>query len=455
MKTIKYSLCVSAALLLSSCGIYTTYKPTDKVPENLYGNMDADTVVPLSTLEWKELFTDPQLQSLITKALDQNIDLRTSDLRVTEAEAALRASKLAFLPSFAIAPQGTVSSFDKMKAIQTYTLPLSASWEVDIFGRLRNVKKQSSAAFEQSKDYRQAVKTQVISSVANTYYTLLMLDEQLEISIATETSWKETVDVMRKLMNAGQGTEASVAQMEATYYSIQNSVLDLREQLNQVENAMCLLLGETLHHIERGNLSDQTFPENISVGLPVTLLSQRPDVRSAERGIEQAFYVTNQARAAFYPSLNLSGNVGWTNSAGSMVINPGKLIANAIGSLTLPLFSKGRNKANLDIAKAQQEEAALAFEQTLLNAGKEVNDAMTQYQTAKAKSERFRLQVEASGRAYRSTRLLMSHGPTTYLEVLTAQQTHLTTQLQQTANRFAEIQSIINLYHALGGEGIE
>ena len=138
-----------------------------------------------------------------------------------------------------------------------------------------------------------------------------------------------------------------------------------------------------------------------------------------------------------------------------MVINPGKLIANAIGSLTLPLFSKGRNKANLDIAKAQQEEAALAFEQTLLNAGKEVNDAMTQYQTAKAKSERFRLQVEASGRAYRSTRLLMSHGPTTYLEVLTAQQTHLTTQLQQTANRFAEIQSVINLYHALGGEGIE
>lgn len=452
MKTIIYPICVGVAFLMSGCGIYTTYKPVETVPDNLYGNVEQiDTVSPLNTMEWKELFTDPMLQSLIEKALAQNIDLRTSDLRVTEAEAALRASKLAFLPSFALAPQGTVSSFDKAKAVQTYTLPLSASWEIDIFGRLRNARKQSSAALEQSKDYRQAVRAQVISTVANTYYTLLMLDEQLEISTATEATWKETVDVMRKLMNAGQGTEASVAQMEATYYSIKNSVLDLREQINQVENAMSILLGESVHHIERGKLWDQKFPDNISVGLPVTLLSQRPDVRSAERGIEQAFYVTNQARAAFYPSLNLSGNVGWTNSAGSMVINPGKFIANAIGSLTIPLFSKGRNKANLEIAKAQQEEAALAFEQTLLNAGKEVNDAMTQYQTAKEKSELFKSQVDASERAYKSTQLLMRHGPTTYLEVLTAQQTFLSAQLQQTANRFSEIQSVINLYHALGG----
>lgn len=452
MKSIIYPICACVAFLMSGCGIYTTYKPVEKVPDNLYGEIaQVDTVAPLNSLDWKELFTDPQLQTLITTALDLNIDLRTSDLRITEAEAALRASKLAFLPSFMLAPQGGVSSFDRSKASWTYTLPLSASWEVDIFGKLRNAKKQSAAALEQSKDYRQAVKTQLISTVANTYYTLLMLDEQLEISVSTETSWKETVDVMRKLMNAGQGTEASVSQMEATYYSICNSVLDLREQINQVENAMCLLLGETPHHIERGKLVGQQFPEHIGVCVPITLLSQRPDVRSAERGIEQAFYVRNQARAAFYPSLNLSGNVGWTNSAGQMIINPGKLIANAIGSLTVPLFSRGRNKANLDIAKAQQEEAALTFEQTLLNAGKEVNDAMTQYQTAKSKSELFKSQVDAAEKAYRSTQLLMTHGPTTYLEVLTAQQAYLTAQLQQTANKFNEIQGVINIYHALGG----
>lgn len=452
MKSIIYPICVGVAFLMSGCGIYTTYKPIEKVPDNLYGEIaQVDTAAPLNSLDWKELFTDPQLQTLITTALDQNIDLRTSDLRITEAEVALRASKLAFLPSFMLAPQGGVSSFDRSKASWTYTLPLSASWEVDIFGKLRNAKKQSAAALEQSKDYRQAVKTQLISTVANTYYTLLMLDEQLEISVSTETSWKETVDVMRKLMNAGQGTEASVSQMEATYYSICNSVLDLREQINQVENAMCLLLGETPRHVERGKLAGQQFPEHIAAGVPVTLLSQRPDVRSAECGIEQAFYVTNQARAAFYPSLNLSGNVGWTNSAGQMIINPGKLIANAIGSLTVPLFSRGRNKANLDIAKARQEEAALAFEQTLLNAGKEVNDAMTQYQTAKSKSELFKAQVDAAERAYRSTQLLMTHGPTTYLEVLTAQQAYLTAQLQQTANKFSEIQGVINIYHALGG----
>lgn len=452
MKSIIYPICVGVAFLMSGCGIYTTYKPVEKVPDNLYGEVkQIDTVAPLNSLDWKELFTDPQLQTLITTALNQNIDLRTSDLRITEAEAALRASKLAFLPSFMLAPQGDVSSFDRSKASWTYTLPLSASWEVDIFGKLRNAKKQSAAALEQSKDYRQAVRTQLISSVANTYYTLLMLDEQLEISVSTETSWKETVDVMRKLMNAGQGTEASVSQMEATYYSICNSVLDLREQINQAENAMCLLLGETPHHIERGKLAGQQFPEHIGVGVPITFLSQRPDVRSAERGIEQAFYVTNQARAAFYPSLTLSGNVGWTNSAGQMIVNPGKLIANAIGSLTAPLFNRGRNKANLEIAKAQQEEAALAFEQTLLSAGKEVNDAMTQYQTAINKSKLFKSQVDAAERAYHSTQLLMTHGPTTYLEVLTAQQTYLTAQLQQTANKFTEIQGVINIYHALGG----
>lgn len=195
---------MGVALLLSGCGIYTTYKPVEKVPDNLYGeSVQADTVAPLNSLDWRELFTDPQLQTLITTALNQNIDLRTSDLRIKEAEAALRASKLAFLPSFMLAPQGGVSSFDKSKASWTYTLHLSASWEVDIFGKLRNAKKQSAALLEQSKDFRQAVKTQLISSVANTYYTLLMLDEQLEISVSTETSWKETVDVMRKLMNAG------------------------------------------------------------------------------------------------------------------------------------------------------------------------------------------------------------------------------------------------------------
>ncbi len=450
---IKIIISTVAALALSSCGIYTTYKPATEVPDDLYGRevAAADTSGNFSNLDWREIFTDPQLQALIEQGLQSNTDLQSARLRVEEAEATLMSARLAYLPSFALAPQGTVSSFDGGKATQTYSIPVTASWELDIFGRIRNAKRQAKALLEQSHDYRQAVQTQLISGIANTYYTLLMLDEQLTISIQTEKSWKETVESIRALMDAGLANDAAVSQMEATYYSISTSILDLREQINQVENSLSLLLAETPHNIERGKLSGQSLPEHLAVGIPVQMLAGRPDVRSAEHALESAFYVTNQARSAFYPSIMLSGSAGWTNSAGSMIVNPGKFLASAIGSLTQPLFNRGANIAQLKIAKAQQEEARLAFQQSLLNAGSEVNDALMKYQTAKEKSDLYEKQLIALEKASESTSLLMTYGNTTYLEVLTARQSLLSARLTQVANRFAEIQGMISLYQALGG----
>lgn len=449
----KIILSTVAALTLSSCGIYTTYKPATVVPEDLYGEevVATDTAANLGNLGWREVFTDPHLRTLIEQGLQQNTDLRSARLRVEEAEATLMSARLAYLPSFALAPQGTVSSFDGGKATQTYSLPVTASWELDIFGRIRNAKRQAKALLEQSRDYRQAVQTQLISGIANTYYTLLMLDEQLAISIRTEKSWKETVDATRALMDAGLANDAAVSQMEATHYSISTSILDLKEQINQVENSLSLLLAESPRSVERGKLEGQTLPEHLAVGIPVQLLAGRPDVRSAEHALESAFYATNQARSAFYPSIVLSGSAGWTNSAGSMIVNPGKFLATAIGSLTQPLFNRGANIARLKIAKAQQEEAALSFQQALLNAGSEVNDALMKYQTAKDKSDLYEKQIVSLEKAYESTSLLMQYGNTTYLEVLTARQSLLNAQLTQVANRFTEIQGVINLYQALGG----
>ena len=321
----------------SSCGIYTKYKPAETVSDSLYGeSIQVSDTTNFGNTDWKEVFTDPYLQTLIEQALQNNTDYQSAQLNIEQAQASLLASKLAFLPSFALAPQGTVSSFDKQKASQTYQLPLTASWELDIFGRMRNSKKQAQALYAQSIDYKQAVRSQLIASVANTYYTLLMLDEQLALSQQTEEAWKETVASARALMNAGQYNEAGVSQMEATYYSVQTSVLDLKDQINQTQNSMALLLAETPRNYERGKLADQKMPEDLSVGVPVQMLSNRPDVRSAERTLEAAFYVTNQARSAFYPSIVLSGSAGWTNSAGSMIINPAKFIATAIGQLTMP-----------------------------------------------------------------------------------------------------------------------
>ena len=440
-------------LLLSGCGIYTKYEPTTSVPDQLYGGeVVTEDTASLGNMDWRELFTDPHLQSLIEQGLQNNTDYQSAELRVEEAQATLMSAKLAFLPAFALAPQGTVSSFDTHKATQAYSLPVTASWELDVFGRMRNAKKQSKALYAQSQDYRQAVRTQLIAGIANTYYTLLMLDEQLAISRQTEEAWKETVASTRALMNAGMANESAVSQMEATYYQVQGSVLDLQKQISQTENSLALLLAETPRHYERGSLQQQQqFPADFSVGIPVQMLSGRPDVRSAERSLEAAFYGTNQARSAFYSSITLSGSAGWTNSAGSIILNPGKFLASAVGSLTQPLFNRGQVMAQYRIARARQEEAALAFQQSLLNAGSEVNDALTAYQTSQGKKLLLDKQVASLQTALKSTSLLMEHGNTTYLEVLTARQTLLSAQLSQTANHFTEIQSLINLFQALGG----
>lgn len=450
----KLILLAVASLSLSSCGIYTKYHPETEVPDNLYGeefrSLQQDTA-SLGGMDWHELFTDPHLQALIERGLQSNTDYQSAQLRVKEAEATLLSAKLAFLPSFALAPQGTVSSFDNHKASQTYSLPVAASWELDVFGRMRNAKKQAKALYAQSQDYQQAVRTQLIAGIANTYYTLLMLDEQFALSKQTEETWRETVASTRALMNAGLANESAVSQMEAAYYQVQASVLDLEDQIKQVENSLALLLAETPRRYERGELAGQQFSTEFSIGIPVEMLSSRPDVRSAERALESAFYSTNAARSAFYPSITLSGSAGWTNAAGSMIVNPGKFVASAVASLTQPLFARGQLTAQYRIARARQEEASLTFQQALLNAGSEVNDALTAWQTSRSKSELLDKQVASLQTAARSTSLLMEHGTTTYLEVLTARQSLLSAQLSQTANRFSEIQSLINLYKALGG----
>lgn len=448
----KIMILATTAAMLSSCGIYTKYKPAETVPDSLYGaNVEIADTANFGNSDWKEIFTDSYLQTYIDQALQNNTDYQSAQLRIEEAKATLLSSKLAFLPSFALAPQGTISSFDSQKATKSYELPVTASWELDIFGRMRSSKKQAQALYAQSVDYKQAVRSQLIANVANTYYTLLMLDEQLKLSEETAEAWKETVGAARALMDAGQYNEAGVSQMEATYYSVQASVVDLKEQINQTQNTLALLLAETPRNYERGKLADQVMPDDLSIGVPLQMLSNRPDVRSAERSLEAAFYVTNQARSAFYPSIVLSGSAGWTNAAGSIIVNPANFIATAVGQLTMPLFNRGQNIAQLRIAKAQQEEASLSFQQTLLNAGAEVNDALTAYQSSKSKTELYQKQVESLEKTVTSTSLLMEYGTTNYLEVLTARQSLLNAQLTQVSNRFTEIQSVISLYQALGG----
>ena len=302
-----------------------------------------------------------------------------------------------------------------------------------------------------NRDYRQAVQTRLIATIADSYYTLAMLDAQLEINGRTLENWRNTVKTLEALKRVGKSNEAGVLQAKSSVMELETSRLGILKSISETENALSSVLAMPSQTIRRGNLGDVVFTDTISIGVPLQLLSNRPDVRNAEMNLAQAFYATNVARAAFYPSITLSGTLGWTNNGGGIITNPGQWLLNAIGSLTQPLFNRGTNIANLKIAKAQQEEARLLFQQSLLDAGKEVNDALTAWQTAKSQIDISERQVETLNEAVRKTQLLMRHSDTTYLEVLTAQQTLLDAEMTLAQRRFDRIQAVINLYHALGG----
>ena len=454
-KRMKKILIAALSLLTTGCGIYNKYErpDLDTVQTDSLYRADAapDTASSIASLGWEELFTDPCLQSFIRRGLEANTDLQTAALRVTEAQATLMSSKLAYLPSLQLDPQGNLSSFDGSKTQKTYSLGGSASWEIDLFGKLTNAKRGARATLLESEAYRQAMQTQVIATVADSYYALLMLDEQVRVTTQTAESWREYVKSLHALMKAGEADRATLSQAEASRLSAESSLLSLQRQVAEQENALCVFIGEVPHRLERGTLNGQQFPDRMSVGLPIELLSRRPDVRQAEASLMQAFYATNSARSAFYPSITLSGSAGWTNSGGTAITNPGAWLLQAVGSLVQPLFNRGQNIANLKIAKAQQQEAVLAFKQSLLDAGQEVNNALIQWQTAREQILLDQEQVKQLETTVSDTRLLMEHGTVNYLQVITARQSLLSAQLTLASDRYSEIQGVINLYHALGG----
>lgn len=441
-----------AVCLMTGCSIYKPYSRPEVQTEGLYRDLEeTKDTASIATLGWRNLFSDKNLQALIDKGLERNTDLRVAHTRVKAAEAVLMNARLSYLPSVVLTPDGSISGTEGAKAIKTYNLAASASWEIDLFGKVTNAKREALAALEGSRAYRQAVETQLIATIANSYYMLLMLDRQLIISEQTLITWKETEHSIEALKRAGKSNDAAVLQAKANRLALEASVVSIRKSIRETENVLSALLADTSHDIMRGALQKQQFPDTLSAGLPVQLLANRPDVRQAEWNLAQAYYATNAARSAFYPSLTLSGSTGWTNNVGGVVVNPGSWLFSAVGSLMQPLFNKGTNIANLRQAKARQEEALLLFQQSLLDAGKEVNNALTRWQSARIRMDYVNQQIMTLQEAVRKTELLMQHTSTNYLEVLTARQRLLEAELTQAQDKFEEIQGVIDLYHAVGG----
>ncbi len=420
------------------------------VPENRMSteySFDADS--------WRSVFQDVRLRELIEQGLERNTDLNVARLRIDQAEASLKAARLATLPSLAISPSASVSSLSGSQTSKTSSLPLQASWQVDLFGRLRNAKRQQKMLVESSKAYQQAVQVNLVANIARQYYTCALLDTQLSIARQSVDVWDETVRAMKAFMEEGQYTDAAVSQAEASREQVKATVLDLQQQKREALNAIRVFVGDSTNSVSIA--FDTEGQENIflnSVNLdtwqaiPLQRLSCRPDVCQAEMNLAASVYATKEARAAFYPTITLSGTAGWTNPAG-VVVNPEKILLEALASLTQPIFQNGSLKANLAIKKSQQEEARLQFQQSLLNAGVEVNNALTQAQTYSDKSSHLESQVKALERTVRSTLLLQQNGSSNYLEVLTAQENLLSARMSKLQNEYNRVAALIALYQAV------
>ena len=448
----------ASGMLLASCGLYNKYERPEVNAQGLVRDTQSltDTLAVTDTtsfgnLPWRSVFTDPQLQALIQQGLDNNVDLLNAALSVKMIEAQLACAKLAFLPSIGLSPQGTLASFDGSKTSKTYQLPIAASWNVDLFGNLLSVKRNAQMQLLQAKDYQLAVKTNIISGIANMYYTLLMLDRQLEILTEMEGLTKETWDMMALQMKFGRARSTSVQSAEASYYSVQSQITDMKRQIREVENSLSLLLCQPGQAISRGKLYEQSLPSEFSTGIALQMLNNRPDVHAAEMNLASCYHNVQTARSRFYPSINITGSGTFTNSMGNTIINPGKWLLSAVGSLTQPIFANGQLVAGLKVAKAQQQQALNNWQNAIYKAGNEVSNALVSYNSYDERSRLEQKQTELYRQNVEDTRQLYKSSGSTYLEVISAQANLLNAEITKVTDDFYKMQAVVSLYTALGG----
>lgn len=445
---------LTALAVFNSCGVYKKYHSQNEAPDQLFGEVATDSV-SIAQISWREFFTDPRLQALIDTALVRNTDMQSARLTVEKAQASLKAAKLAYLPSLSLAPQATLSgtmgtngSFSK--AAHTYNIPLQLDWNIGVSGSVTVNKRKTKAVLEQAKASRDATQANIISTVAQYYFRLLLLDRELEILVKTDSLWDISLETERALWENGKAYSTAVNQMESSNLNVKMQIVDVRRSIRATENGLCKLLAITPQPIARNSWGQYALPERFGTGVPAALLQNRPDIRVADQSLAEAFYNTAAAKAAFYPSFSLSGLLGWTNNGG-IVADPGALLLQAAASLAQPIFAKGKLTASLKIAKLDQQDKLNRYVQTVIDAGNQVNECLADCQTARDKAVLYKRQVAVLQDASDGTHALMDNGKANYLEVLTAQESLLSAQLSEAENLYSGSISLIGLYIALGG----
>ncbi len=452
MKKIIYS--ISLLVTMTSCATFKNYKAQQVKTDNIVRKELTDSITVSDTtalLHWQDFYKDHRLRTLIREGLERNSELETARLRTEEAIASLRGARGLLRPAASIAAESNVSSFDGAKPNKTYSIGTTISWEVDVFGKKRNAVKGAIANVEEREAYRQLVQTRLIATIAQSYYTLEMLDAKQKVLQETIESWQQQILVMQALMEVGEAERGSIAQAEASRYEAQAQLEQINRQRFETEGALSVLLGKTPNTIDRDSFSTQDFSYQLVSHVPITALATRPDVSQAEAALRSAFYQVNVARGAFYPSLSLSGTLGWTNNGSVGSINPGSILLQAVASLAQPLFANGQNRANLAIAQSQHKQALVHFTQTLLEAGNEVNNALKAYHAANNQMRLQKLQIEKLQQAVDTSHAQMLYGDGNALQIIVARQSLLAARLQQLSSEYEQIESYITLFRALGG----
>ena len=461
------NIIVAAAVsfMLTGCGLYNKYEKTVEEPADVFGSSTLDTSAPMDAtiadLSWREFFTDPLLQKLIEQALANNTDLNTARINIEKSQISLTTKKLAYLPSLYFSPQGSLYSFDGAKPTKSYTIPLDVSWDIDVFGSITNKKRAAKAALLQAQMMEESTRSNLISTIAQVYFYLQLLDRELEILIETDSLWKASLETMQALYDNGQAYSTAVNQQESSYLDVKLQIASMRRYIRATENEICSLLCITPQHIERTHWGAEAqyhsategqrlFEERyLKIGVPAMMLERRPDIRLANYYMEEAFYNVQAARAAFFPSITLNGEIGWSNNSG--LVNPGKLLWQVMGSLSQPIFARGQIKGNYKTAQLTEENMKKKYVQAVIDAGNAVNEAIADCKTAREKHNYYNRQVEVLHEAYVGTHELMDNGKASYIEVLTAQESLLSAQLNEAENLYHGAQGVIALYIALGG----
>ena len=461
LKIYKFILIPAVLLSLQSCFVAKEYsRPAEVVEAETYRTDELPTdTISMARISWRELFTDPVLSSHIDRALENNLDIRIALQQIEAAGAYLKQARAQYLPSLGLSTQVTHqrlaqnsqfgSFFDG--SLSQYEATANLSWEADIWGRIKSNERAQQAAYLQTVAAHQAVKTRLIANIANLYFQLLALDEQLEVTRETVANRMNSLETIKALKEAGNVTEVGVKQTEAQLYRAQAVVVDLENQIRLLENTFSILLGEAPHPIERTELARQELNTELRTGIPVQLLRNRPDVIAAEYNLANAFQLKNVARSNFYPSLRLTANGGFQSLDLAELIDANSLFANIVGSLTQPLFNRRQIRTQYEVAQAQQEIAFLEFRRAILDASREVSDALYNYNAADQKLDIKQNEFEAYELATSYSEELLNNGFANYLEVLTARENALNSQLELVNIRYDELSAIVNLYQALGG----